>query len=281
MAERAERLIGETSLLAGDFALKRAIATYDPDTLSSVAVNYRERIGVDLLWITDENGRLLAGAGGQRRARPRARPSLAPLAAGDGDRRARRRGHRGRRRPRAARRRAGVRRPIRSATCSPARRSTTRPRGSCRTSTGPAVSFLTARASLRLVVAEPRAPAALPATATSRRRCAPTSPRARQATGDERSTFLRRSAAASACCRSSFRSRRSCPSRSSRWCRSRTTTRSARSRRCGAGSAAIGAAALLGALLVGGMIAGGIAAPVQLLVARHAPRARPATSASA
>lgn len=65
MAERAERLIGETSLLAGDFALKRAIATYDPDTLSSVAVNHRERIGVELLWITDEKGRFLAGAGGQ------------------------------------------------------------------------------------------------------------------------------------------------------------------------------------------------------------------------
>jgi class 3 adenylate cyclase len=65
MAERAERLIGETSMLAGDFALKQAIATYDPDTLSSVAVNHRERIGVELLWITDENGRFLAGAGGQ------------------------------------------------------------------------------------------------------------------------------------------------------------------------------------------------------------------------
>lgn len=63
MAERAERLLGETSLLAGDFALKRAIATYDPDTLSSVAENHRERIGVDLLWITDENGRLLAASG--------------------------------------------------------------------------------------------------------------------------------------------------------------------------------------------------------------------------
>jgi adenylate cyclase len=65
MAERAERLIGETTLLAGDFALKRAVATYDPDTLSSVALNHRDRIGVDLLWITDENGRLLAAAGGR------------------------------------------------------------------------------------------------------------------------------------------------------------------------------------------------------------------------
>jgi adenylate cyclase len=60
MAEREERLRGETTLLAGDFALKRAIATYDPDTLASVALNYRERIGGDLLWITDEDGKLLA-----------------------------------------------------------------------------------------------------------------------------------------------------------------------------------------------------------------------------
>lgn len=60
MAEREERLRGETALLAGDFALKRAIATYDPDTLASVALNYRERIGGDLLWITDETGKLLA-----------------------------------------------------------------------------------------------------------------------------------------------------------------------------------------------------------------------------
>jgi adenylate cyclase len=60
MAERESRLRGETTLLAGDFALKRAIATYDPDTLASVALNYRERIGGDLLWITDESGKLLA-----------------------------------------------------------------------------------------------------------------------------------------------------------------------------------------------------------------------------
>ncbi|HZR81148.1 MAG TPA: adenylate/guanylate cyclase domain-containing protein [Candidatus Binatia bacterium] len=64
MAERAQGLIEETSLLAADFALKRAIATYDPETLESVAVNQRERLGVELLWIADERGRLLAAAGG-------------------------------------------------------------------------------------------------------------------------------------------------------------------------------------------------------------------------
>ncbi len=56
VSERARRLTADTSLLAGDFALKRVIATYDPETLATVAVNYRERIDVDLLWITDESG---------------------------------------------------------------------------------------------------------------------------------------------------------------------------------------------------------------------------------
>lgn len=64
LAERAGRLRGETSLLAADFALKRALATYDPDTLDSVAQNQRERLGVELLWITDDRGTLLAASGG-------------------------------------------------------------------------------------------------------------------------------------------------------------------------------------------------------------------------
>lgn len=62
VAERAERLLTQTTLLAGDFALKRAIATYDPSSLASVADNYRQRLGVDLFWITDEEGALLADA---------------------------------------------------------------------------------------------------------------------------------------------------------------------------------------------------------------------------
>jgi adenylate cyclase len=66
MAERAERLGSNSVLLASDFALKRVLATrfepdaYEPGTLTSAAVSYRGRIGVDLLWITDENGVLLA-----------------------------------------------------------------------------------------------------------------------------------------------------------------------------------------------------------------------------
>src|SRR2546425_5768131 len=65
VTERGTRLLTNTILLAGDFALKRAIATYDPSTLASVALNYQERIGVDLLWITDEAGRLLADSRGK------------------------------------------------------------------------------------------------------------------------------------------------------------------------------------------------------------------------
>jgi adenylate cyclase len=61
--ERAKRLRSNTLLVADDFALKRAIAiaTDDPDTLASVALNYRRRAGTDALWITDERGRVLAG----------------------------------------------------------------------------------------------------------------------------------------------------------------------------------------------------------------------------
>jgi len=66
VAERAARLLTNSTLLAGDFALKRAIATYDPPTLASAALNYQTRIGVDLLWITDETGVLLADSRGKR-----------------------------------------------------------------------------------------------------------------------------------------------------------------------------------------------------------------------
>lgn len=63
VADRLQRLGGSTALLAADFALKRAIATQDPDTLASVAYNYRTRMGLDLLWITDAAGALLATSG--------------------------------------------------------------------------------------------------------------------------------------------------------------------------------------------------------------------------
>ncbi len=68
LAERQDRLTSNSVLLTGDFALKRALATYDPATLATVAVNYRVRSGVDLLWILDESGRMLADAAGREAA---------------------------------------------------------------------------------------------------------------------------------------------------------------------------------------------------------------------
>ena len=78
VSERAKRLATDTSLLAADFALKRPIATYDPETLATVAVNYRDHIDLELLWITDESGNLLADAGGRQRT-GRAIGNLPPL----------------------------------------------------------------------------------------------------------------------------------------------------------------------------------------------------------
>jgi class 3 adenylate cyclase len=74
LAERTLRLETNSILLASDFALKSVIAshfdpsTYDPATLASAALNYRGRIGVGLLWITDETGGLLVAAPRGRRS---------------------------------------------------------------------------------------------------------------------------------------------------------------------------------------------------------------------
>jgi adenylate cyclase len=75
--ERAAQLTANTSLLAADFALKRAIATYDPDTLQSVSLNYRQRSGADAIWITDDRGKVLA----QPTRQTAAVTDLPPLAA--------------------------------------------------------------------------------------------------------------------------------------------------------------------------------------------------------
>jgi adenylate cyclase len=73
MKERAARLRTNSTLLASDFALKRVIAThfhpadYDPATLESAGQSYRQRIGVELVWMTDETGKLLAASPAQAR----------------------------------------------------------------------------------------------------------------------------------------------------------------------------------------------------------------------
>jgi len=81
LKERAERLRTNSTLLAGDFALKKVlapVAEYDTETLASVALNYQQRIGVDLLWITDEEGRLRADSTGELQS-GRIITSLSPL----------------------------------------------------------------------------------------------------------------------------------------------------------------------------------------------------------
>ncbi|MFL6579016.1 MAG: cache domain-containing protein, partial [Povalibacter sp.] len=74
LKERAARLKSNSTLLASDFALKSIIAThfdpktYDAPTLASAALSYQERMGVDLLLITDEAGVVLASQPGSRSA---------------------------------------------------------------------------------------------------------------------------------------------------------------------------------------------------------------------
>jgi len=73
LRERAIRLQTNSTLLASDFALKRVFAThfdpssYDSETLASAGLSYRQRIGVQLVWMTDEKGTLLAASPGEGR----------------------------------------------------------------------------------------------------------------------------------------------------------------------------------------------------------------------
>jgi adenylate cyclase len=68
LQERATRLQTNATLLASDFALKRVFAThfdpanYDTETLASAGLSYRQRSGVQLAWMTDESGTLLAAS---------------------------------------------------------------------------------------------------------------------------------------------------------------------------------------------------------------------------
>jgi adenylate cyclase len=68
LEERATRLQTNSTLLASDFALKRVFAThfdpesYDAETLASAGFSYRQRLGVQLVWMTNEAGILLAAS---------------------------------------------------------------------------------------------------------------------------------------------------------------------------------------------------------------------------
>ena len=57
---REEQLAAALRLLGGDFAFKQAVSTRDPATIESAALNLRERIGADDLWVADDEGRLFA-----------------------------------------------------------------------------------------------------------------------------------------------------------------------------------------------------------------------------
>src|SRR5215469_8680033 len=82
--ERALRLQTNSTLLASDFALKRVFAThfdpasYDQETLASAGLSYRQRIGVQLVWMTDEGGTLLAASPSKDRV-GRSLASFSPL----------------------------------------------------------------------------------------------------------------------------------------------------------------------------------------------------------
>jgi adenylate cyclase len=62
LLDRRERqLAAALALLARDFAFKKAIAmTRDPGTIESAAQSIRNEIGVDAVWVTDEDGTLYA-----------------------------------------------------------------------------------------------------------------------------------------------------------------------------------------------------------------------------
>jgi adenylate cyclase len=68
LQERAMRLQSNSTLLASDYALKRVFAThfdpanYDAETLASAGLSYRQRLGVQLVWMADETGTLLAAS---------------------------------------------------------------------------------------------------------------------------------------------------------------------------------------------------------------------------
>ena len=68
LEEKTVRLKTSSTLLASDFALKRVFAThfdparYDAETLASAGLSYRQRLGVQLVWMTDEAGILLAAS---------------------------------------------------------------------------------------------------------------------------------------------------------------------------------------------------------------------------
>ncbi len=59
MRLRADQLSSAVAVLAADFGFREVIASRDTATILSAANNYAERVGADLVLVTDTNGRLL------------------------------------------------------------------------------------------------------------------------------------------------------------------------------------------------------------------------------
>jgi diguanylate cyclase (GGDEF)-like protein len=58
MRSRADQLANTVSVLASDFAFREAVASKDTATMLSAATNHAQRVGADLVVLTDSDGRL-------------------------------------------------------------------------------------------------------------------------------------------------------------------------------------------------------------------------------
>lgn len=76
LRQHDRELASSLKLLAGDFAFKQAVATGDPATVTSAALNHRARMGADLLLVAGENGELLADTRRGRFARGLKAPAV-------------------------------------------------------------------------------------------------------------------------------------------------------------------------------------------------------------
>lgn len=77
LAAHDRELASALKLLSGDFAFKQAVATRDPATVLSVALNHRARMGADLLLVAGDDGALLADTRRRKGAAARAPAFLA------------------------------------------------------------------------------------------------------------------------------------------------------------------------------------------------------------
>jgi diguanylate cyclase (GGDEF)-like protein len=81
---RSEQLLASTSVLADDFGFRAAVATGDIPTLRSALDNHGTRIGADLAWLLDRDGRWQASANGMAAPAPAVLKDLMAQAGSDG-----------------------------------------------------------------------------------------------------------------------------------------------------------------------------------------------------